>query len=218
MVEKSRTTTLANSYICCSLAVAIHLASLAIYLSPQFTALEKFIPYNWILLLGLIIINQPDKSAKFWLFLLLCFSLSFLTELFSLTTGLIFGDFQYSLTLGTKVVGVPLLIGVFWVLLSYATGAFFKNFNIRSHTLRSLYAALFFLLLEILIEPVAIKFNYWEYLSMIVPLQKYVAEFCFSFILLRILYHSEFKKRNPAASVVFIMQVLFYAALNLWAF
>ncbi|MDF3078813.1 MAG: carotenoid biosynthesis protein [Sphingobacteriaceae bacterium] len=217
-MQKERNQAVTGSYICCSLVIAVHLLALFIYLSPALSAGIKYVPYTMAVLLVLIMINQPDKSARFWLFLLLCFSLSFLTELFSLTTGMVFGDYRYGDTLGPKLAGVPLLMGVFWVVISYSAGAFVKNFHIKGHTARALYGALFMLLLEILIEPIAIKFNYWDWVSMIVPLQKYAAVFCFGFILLRILYHSPFKKRNPAATMVFIMQVLFYAALNLWAF
>ncbi|MBC7914292.1 MAG: carotenoid biosynthesis protein, partial [Pyrinomonadaceae bacterium] len=70
-------------------------------------------------------------------------------------------------------------------------------------------------ILDFLIEPVAIRFDFWNWTDLDVPFQNYVAWFVFSFIMLRLFFLMRFQKINPAATIFFLMQFLFFFALNL---
>ena len=126
-----------------------------------------------------MIISHEDKNKHFWIFLLSTYTAGFVIELLGVTTGLIFGNYTYGTTLGIKFAEIPLLIGVNWILVIYSTGAFLKEFGIKNHIIRSAIGAFFITTLDFLIEPVAIKYDYWTWTDFDVPFQNYVGWFIF---------------------------------------
>ena len=56
------------------------------------------------------------------LLVLLCFITGMLAEILGVRYGFIFGEYSYGNALGTKVMGVPLMIGVNWCILIFITG------------------------------------------------------------------------------------------------
>ena len=57
-------------------------------------------------------------------------------------------------TLGAKILGVPVLIGVNWIILTFITGSL-SSFLFKNKFLSVLMGAVFMILLDLLIEPVA---------------------------------------------------------------
>ena len=47
-----------------------------------------------------------------------------ISEILGVNYGLIFGDYIYLDNLGYKVFGVPVIIGVNWIILTYISGSF----------------------------------------------------------------------------------------------
>ncbi len=208
-----------TTVFCSILIVLFHGVGLAGFLIPTLTTLFiKLIPFHLVLMFALIIISHQKKNTDFGLFVVISCLAGFLVELVGVSTGVIFGSYRYGSALGLKVTGVPPVIGLNWFILIYSTGMLVRNFQIKSYFIRSLVGAGFLVLLDILIEPIAIKFDYWQWDSMAVPFINYVAWFVFSFIMLRIFFELRFHKRNIAGSIMFVIQLLFFAALNLWAF
>ena len=205
--------------ICALLVVLFYAIGYFGFVSTDYVSLfKKLIPFHLLLMLLLMIISQPEKNKHFWAFLLSTYAAGFIVELLGITTGLIFGEYSYGATLGPKVADVPLLIGVNWILVIYSTGIFLKQFHIKNHIVRSLIGALLVTLLDVLIEPVAIKFDYWSWTDFDVPFQNYAGWFIFSFLMFRFFYLMKFRKINLAASVLFIVQFLFFLALNMKLF
>ena len=68
--------------------------------------------------------------------------------------------------------------------------------------------------LDYLIEPVAIKLDFWFWKEGLIPAQNYVAWFIVAFILL-LLYHIWIKQnQNRIAIILFSIQVVFFGLLN----
>ena len=177
----------------------------------------RLVPFHLLLMLALLIISHRGKNKEFKLFLLVTYLAGFLIEVIGVSTGYIFGIYQYGGTLGIKLAEVPLMIGVNWVILIYATGISIKYLNIQNHVVRSLIGAFFLVFMDILIEPVAIRFDYWSWMDMNIPFQNYVAWFVFSFCMMLFFFARKFRKQNMAAPVLLISQLIFFVALNLWA-
>ena len=80
-------------------------------------------PYVLSLTLLLLILNHDlsDKKSKIGLMLIFLFGL--IVELLGVNYGLFFGDYSYGDNLGSKIYGVPYVIGFNWVLLIIATGS-----------------------------------------------------------------------------------------------
>ena len=199
--------------------VLFHIVGLTGFLIPALNPIFiKMVPFHLLLMLGLLLYAHPKFNMHFWLFVLITFLAGFIIEVLGVHTGYIFGSYQYGRTLGFKIAEVPVLIGVNWVLLIYCTGITIEKLNLKSHILKSIIGAFLLVLLDFLIEPVAIKFDYWSWTGANIPVQNYVAWFTFSFIMLLFFNSRQFQKQNTAALALLISQFVFFAALNMWPF
>ncbi|MBC7744491.1 MAG: carotenoid biosynthesis protein [Flavobacterium sp.] len=165
-------------------------------------------------MVALLIISHHNKNKEFGLFLLVTYFAGFFIEVLGVSTGFIFGVYTYGETLGIKLADVPLMIGVNWIILIYCTGISIKYLKIRNHLVRATLGSLFLVILDILIEPVAIRFNYWSWDGMNIPFQNYVAWFVFSFCMLMFFFARKFRKNNPAAIIMLVSQTVFFLILN----
>ncbi|MEJ6981929.1 carotenoid biosynthesis protein [Pedobacter sp. P351] len=181
----------------------------------HFSLFKQLIPFHLLLMLVLMIISHADRDKYFWTFILITYVAGFIIELIGVKTGLIFGEYAYGAALGPKFEDIPWLIGVNWILVIYSAGMFLKELGIKSHVVRSLIGAFLITALDILIEPVAIKFDYWSWTRGVVPFQNYAGWFIFSFGMLYFFYWMKFRETNFAAAVLFIVQFAFFFALNM---
>ena len=204
--------------ICAFLVVLFYAVGYYGFIQPEYSGLfKKLIPFHLVLMLLLMIISHEGKNQYFWTFLLTAFTAGFVIELLGVNTGAIFGEYTYGSSLGPKFADIPLLIGVNWILVIYSTGIFVKEFGIKNHIIRALIGAFLITALDFMIEPIAIKYDYWTWNDFDVPFQNYVGWFIFSFLMLRFFYLMKFRKSNFAAIVLFIVQFAFFFALNIKA-
>lgn len=202
--------------ICSFLVILFYTVGFLGFITPAFTGLFiKLVPYHLSLMLALMLLSQKQKNDKFWMFVVVTYIAGYLIELLGVHTGFVFGSYNYGSTLGFKVAEIPLLIGVNWILVIYSTGVLVKEFPIKNPTILALIGAFLVTVLDFLIEPVAIRFDYWEWTALDVPVQNYVAWYIFSFFMFRFFFEMKFNKSNPAAITLFIMQLLFFLGLNL---
>lgn len=177
----------------------------------------SFVPYHLLLMVSILLINQKEFNKQFWLGLIFVYTSGYLVEVVGVSTGSIFGTYAYGNTLGFKLAQVPLLIGINWVILVFSVGAVLKKYLKHQRNLKSIIGAVVLVFIDFLIEPVAVKFDYWSWLDSAIPLQNYVAWFFVCFVLLRVYYELEFRKSNPVAFTLLVSQVLFFIGLNVTA-
>lgn len=177
----------------------------------------SFVPYHLLLMAAILLINQKEFNKQFWLGLIFVYTSGYLVEVVGVSTGSVFGSYTYGNTLGTKLAQVPLLIGVNWVILIFTVGAVLKKYLKHQRNLKSIIGAVILVFIDFLLEPVAVKFDYWSWLDSAIPLQNYVAWFFVCFVLLRVYYELEFRKSNPVALTLLISQTLFFLGLNVTA-
>ncbi|WP_040299728.1 carotenoid biosynthesis protein [Arcticibacter svalbardensis] len=207
----------ATQRICAWLVVLFFTVGLGGFLYPPYINLFKaLVPYHLLLMLLLMMISQPAKNRFFWLFFLQIYVAGFLIELVGTQTGLVFGSYFYGATLGIKVAGTPLMIGVNWILVIYSAGMLLSSLRIRNIYVFLVLGASMVTLLDYLIEPVAIQFDYWSWDPAVIPLQNYVVWFIFSALLLALFYKMDFKKQNSAAVTYFVVQFVFFFVLRVW--
>ena len=70
--------------------------------------------------------------------------------------------------------------------------------------------------IDYLIEPVAIKFDFWSWQKVDVPLQNYLSWFLVSFPLNLFLIKSKILSENKLALLLLTLQVCFFIAHNLF--
>jgi len=137
----------------------------------------------------------------------------FLIEIAGVHTGLIFGNYQYGQTLGAKIGEVPLLIGVNWMILTYATVSAVILLNVPNW-IKSILGASILVAMDYLIEPVAIRFDMWNWQGNEVPAENYIAWFLISFLMLQAYFLFSSPKFNKLAFAFLLIQFLFFGILN----
>jgi putative membrane protein len=117
-------------------------------------------PMNLLLGAGLLLWNFPAKngwrSLGIWS---LAFGIGFFVEVLGVSTGFPFGEYQYGENLGPKFLGVPFLIGLNWVVLTFLTLYVGKRLS-KNKWLACLTGATLMVSLDVFIEPVAPIFDF----------------------------------------------------------
>ncbi|MFC2113911.1 carotenoid biosynthesis protein [Bacteroidota bacterium] len=179
-------------------------------LKPIFTALT---PFNLMLSFLLLILYFKEKSNQFWIISVLIVLLGYLVEVAGVKTGKIFGHYSYGETLGLKWFDTPLLIGINWLMLSLAAYVIVKNIGLKTWP-GALFGAFLMLAYDIVLEPVAIKTDMWEWVQFNVPIRNYVAWYVISFGFLMLLYRTNIQTENKLAKGLFLLQFLFFLILS----
>lgn len=175
----------------------------------------QIVPFHLLLMLAVIILGHHKLSSRFGIFILIVFWLGFIAEWIGVHKGWLFGSYAYDETLGVKLSGIPLMIGVNWFLLIYATGVTLQRSRLKSAFFRIIAGAALLVLLDVLIEPIAIKFNYWHWNTSSIPLKNYACWYLVSAVMLYIFELFSFKKQSIAAPVLLITEFVFFGLLNL---
>lgn len=170
-------------------------------------------PLNLLVNATLLLINHQQGTKKQWLVFFIIAVVGFFIEVVGVTTGVIFGDYVYKTTLGWKLFETPLIIGVNWMLLTCAV-VYTIGIKIKNTIGIALASAFLLVALDILIEPVAIKYDFWTWNQAIVPLKNYIAWFIISFILCYIVAHYKRTSKNNFAPYLLIMQFIFFGIFN----
>ncbi|NJL75319.1 MAG: carotenoid biosynthesis protein [Saprospiraceae bacterium] len=178
-------------------------------------AFVKLTPINLLVSLGIILWYQPKWTLQVVFFLFVCYLVGFTVEVVGVNTGLLFGNYQYGTVLGIKVWSTPLIIGVNWILLIYSTGMC-SNFFLQkiNHLQKALLGATIMVVLDVLIEPVAIALDFWSWESGVVPLQNYLMWWIVSFALLYAFHFSLPNMQNKVARTLLLLQFCFFGSLN----
>ncbi len=171
-------------------------------------------PLNLLISVAFIYINQKEYNQSLLIASILIYSLGFIVELIGVKTGLLFGEYSYGNTLGLKLFNIPLIIGANWLMLVFSVGCILNSANL-SFVLKSVIGAFMLVFLDFLIEPIAIKFDFWTWQNGIIPFKNYLAWFLFSFLFLTIFYKFQFDKNNSIAKLLYFVQILFFGVLTI---
>src|SRR5437879_3350565 len=112
------------------------------------TLFITLVPSHLLLMMAVIIFNYQKMGSRFLTFVLCLFILGYAAEWFGVNKQLLFGHYQYGATLGPKLSGVPLIIGLNWFLLTYSAGVLMQRSRLKSMFLRVMAGALLLTLLD----------------------------------------------------------------------
>ena len=171
-------------------------------------------PFNLLLTCGVLLWANNEFNFRLLAYLLLIFFIGFFIEYFGVSTGVLFGEYAYGTPLGYKVGEVPLLIGVNWILISLSAGSL-SQLIISNKIIILFFSAFLMTCLDVLIEPVAVKLDFWHWKDHIIPIQNYVMWFFTSLLLQFVIYKANFKLNTKAGTFVLLIQFIFFAILNL---
>ncbi|MDG1841076.1 MAG: carotenoid biosynthesis protein [Crocinitomicaceae bacterium] len=175
---------------------------------------ELFLPFSWgILLLSFLALmfSIKAKEKRFYFFLSICFFISMISEIIGVQTGFLFGDYYYGTNLGFKVFGVPIIIGLNWVILLICSASFFTK--IKSRLIRVFVSAVLMVIMDYLMEPVAVGLKFWIWKGDI-PIYNFICWFILSLVLHFIYDVLNLNAPNKYARFLFCILALFFVILN----
>lgn len=176
-----------------------------------------FTPFNLGICFLLLLWNTPGLKGRDLLILGIPFVLGMTAEFLGVNFGLIFGQYTYGENLGRKIWGVPWIIGINWVLLTYSAGNI-GGWISKNIWIAALTGTLLMLSLDILLEKLAPAFDFWEFEGGEAPVQNFVGWFFVAFAA-QLLFQKLFTKGNLTLSVhLFIVFLLFFGLFVLFPY
>jgi putative membrane protein len=185
-------------------------------LSPNYTNYFLSLSFfNLILSFIVILIATTKLTQKFLLFVLLCFVVGIVVELIGTKTGLLFGDYSYGKNLGIKISGVPIVIGINWAILIISSASITNRLHV-SVLLKIILSAFLMTFLDVLMEPVAIESNFWNWTNNSIPFYNYLCWFFISLLLNYLYFTFNLVKSNKVYDALFIIMLVFFSLLNIF--
>jgi putative membrane protein len=215
------------------IAILFHLCgAVGILASPYRDWFIKHTPLNLILLVLLLIWNQPQKNKAFFAFLFFSFLVGMGVEMIGVNTGNLFGAYRYGTIMGNKLNGVPWLIGLNWFVLMFCCGIVMTKvqdwlklkYETEDITLTPTIEKLSLIFdgatlatfFDWIMEPVATKLGFWVWKDGVAPYFNYVCWFVVSMLLMWFFSKLRFSRANHFALDLLIIQTLFFLALRFY--
>lgn len=159
-------------------------------------------------------IGYLSSWKKFVFFSIIAFFFGLTVEWIGVHTGYLFGNYSYGQTLGVKFDGIPLIIGVNWIMLSVCSSEL-ANYVKSSLYLQVLLASSFMVFLDFLIEPIAISADFWTWENGTIPIYNYICWFVLSLPLNFFYQKIKIREQKTVPIGLYFIFVLFFGSLNL---
>lgn len=170
-------------------------------------------PFNLILSFICLYFSFTNYSVKKHVDILLIGIVGYTIEWIGVHTSLLFGHYAYGSNLGYRLDGIPLIIGVNWVLLTFSATAIVHRWNIPLF-LKALISGILMTTLDWIIEPVAIKSDFWHWKDGTIPIYNYVCWIIFSSLFSFWVLKRKSVETNKVSVGLFVILVIFFAILN----
>ena len=217
--------------IATAIAVLFHCIGLAGILFYDAALFASLTPMNLLLSASLLVYTQKEKNSHFVLFAAICYVVGYVVEYLGVNYQLLFGEYQYLSAMGLQWNNVPLVIGVNWFIMMYCCGITIQHFlNFMWNKLKEedqprrsnvgffaviIDGALLATFFDWLMEPVAVKLGYWQWLGDgRIPVFNYVCWFAISALLMLLFRILSFPKQNQFAVNLLLIQFMFFLILR----
>lgn len=167
-------------------------------------------PYN--LLLMLVVFLLASDRPKNWGLYMAPIVLGYIIEVVGTNTGWPFGAYTYGTALGPRIFSTPLMIGVLWWVLIRAWFDLSERWT-QNAWAKSLITGTAMVLMDVLIEPVAIELGFWTWAEVEVPVANYISWFVLATLFARATAGGNTK--NPQSLWVIAVLTVFFAVLNI---
>ena len=194
-----------------------HLSGLLGLLYIDKNLFASLTPLNLFISTTLLFVNQTNATRMKFFIVFVIFFVGMIAEILGVQYGLIFGNYQYGNNLGLKLLGVPILIGFNWVVLTVICGSISSKIFKKSKVLSIIFGITLMLLIDITLEPIAPVLDYWEFSGSKAPLQNYIG-WGITSLITQTLYQYFYKTKEFIFSInLFIAQFLFFLGFNFLA-
>ena len=194
-----------------------HLSGLIGLLYIDKNLFASLTPLNLFISTTLLFVNQTNATRMKFFIVFAIFFVGMIAEILGVQYGLIFGNYDYGNNLGLKLLGVPILIGFNWVVLTVICGSISSKIFKKSKVLSIILGITLMLLIDITLEPIAPVLDYWEFSGSKAPLQNYIG-WGITSLITQTLYQYFYKTKEFIFSInLFIAQFLFFLGFNFLA-
>lgn len=202
-----------QSYLLYFLILVYISGSIGFIINPSF--FSPFTPYTLLLTCFVFLIHSPLADKKFiFAFFSIAF-LGFIIEVIGVKSGFIFGKYSYGNGLGYKLLEVPLIISINWAILICAgirivSGIFVNKIKVL------FLAALLVTGIDLLIEQVAPKLDFWQFENGLPSLHNYLGWIGVAFFISYFFYPIIIKGNRTVSLIILILQTIFFTSLHLF--
>lgn len=197
-------------YIIFSVGIAGHLIQATQNIMLFLTPITLLISGTVVLFFSLV-----EEKNKLLLWVAFTYLATFSLEAIGVATGAIFGFYKYGETLGLSFLNVPVIIGFNWVLVILGSIAI-SSLITQNILLRALIIALLAVGFDYILEPIAIKLDYWQWENGIIPFKNYAAWFLIAFFSSLTFFKVGVKFTPAISRHYFFIQLIFFIILTIF--
>lgn len=157
----------------------------------------------------LILLNAYHWKKNIIIGAALVFFLGYVAEWIGVHTSFLFGHYWYGNTLGIKINGIPLIIGINWAMLTICSVGLSSKVT-KSPLLQALLTGLIMTATDWIMEPVAMKNDYWHWKDGIIPTYNYICWFGLATLAGWLINLRSKPQLNKTSLVLFILINLFF--------
>ena len=202
-----------KSYFLYFLILVYVSGSIGFVVNPSF--FSPFTPYTLLLTCFVFLIHSPLADKKFiFAFFSIAF-LGFIIEVIGVKTGFIFGKYSYGNGLGYKLLEVPLIISINWAILICAGIKIVSSIFVNKIKVLIL-AALLVTGIDLIIEQVAPKLDFWQFENGLPGLHNYLGWIGVAFFISYFFYPIIIKGNRTVSLIILILQTIFFTSLHLF--
>jgi len=173
----------------------------------------RLVPFALILgFVGVLLFHEAKWDINTLIVFVSVFTAGFFIESIGVTTGFIFGEYTYGVTLGFQIFETPLIIGMNWLFLVYVTSSLTEKISSGKY-ISLLLPPVLMVIYDLILEQVAPVLGMWNWKGDSVPIQNYIAWFVIALLFVLVFRLFNIKTSNKIAPLIFILQFLFFMAL-----
>lgn len=170
------------------------------------------VPVNILMAAALAFMFHKPVTVRFMIVSAVIMLAGYFLEYVAVNHLNIFGTYRYEYALGFHIGSVPPILGINWWLMVYAS-AVIAGMITKKTVPAILTGSLLMTGYDILLEPNAISYHFWQWENDVVPFQNYLAWWVSALVM-----HTFFRlavpvPRNRMAAHLFLMQAAFFALL-----
>jgi putative membrane protein len=162
-----------------------------------------YTPYFILLNAILLLIYQKEWSKSTLYFGASAMLLGFVVEVIAVQTASIYGSYNFGGTLGIKLLGVPLVMPIYWLVNALSSACLVNKLPLKSPWVLSALGALLMILLTGIIHQVAPRLDFWSISSPNGFLRLSLIGFLFGFALQYLFIRLKISAKNPMAIYVY---------------
>jgi|TARA_B110000444_G_scaffold258450_1_gene299438 putative membrane protein len=192
-----------------------HLVGIIGFHSDFFYLFSILTPLNMMLSFWVLYVTSK-KSEKLKAILLLTYFIGLAVEVIGINTGIPFGTYVYLEGLGPKIMDTPWVMGLNWVVVSWAAVQSASYFSTQSKLYKWAISIVIMLIIDLVMEPVAPDLRMWIFAGSGPGLMNYLGWALTSAVIQILLVREVDNHKNHTALAIILLQIIFFSSFQVW--